>query len=176
MPFLVRLRPTAAHLTLVGLGVAAIGLGITMDGVLRFLLLASAVVFVVGLGTPLLVSTVCRVPILAVDETGIRLPLMGVHLGWAEIVAVRQSSGPDRPMLLIVPADPQAVLKQEWPWLRSDGRTNIARYGTPITVAQPSVDHTLHDIQSAIARLRPATPTGRGLPTVGLAVCDRVQL
>jgi len=151
VPFLVRLRPNAAYLALLGIGVALLGLGTTMDGPFRFLLIGCGVVFVVILGTPILLSTVLRVPILAVDDAGVRLPLMGVRLGWAEIVRVRQAIGVAPPVLLIVPADQQAVMSQMRPWIRSESRTNIARYGTPIVVPQQTADRTLEDIEAAIA-------------------------
>jgi hypothetical protein len=159
VPFLVRFRPNASYLALLGIGVILVGLGITMDGVIRYLVLASGVMFVAILGTPVLLSTVFRVPMLAVDDAGVRLPLMGVRLGWADIAAVRQGSGPTAPVLLIVPTDKQAVLTQVRPWIRAESRTNIARFGTPIVVPQQSANRTLDEIQTAVARLRPASPT-----------------
>jgi hypothetical protein len=84
---LVRLRPNAAYLALIAAGVAMIVFGATQDGVLRLVLVACGVLFVVLLGAPVLVSTVGRVPVLSVDGAGVRLPLMGVRLGW-ELVKI----------------------------------------------------------------------------------------
>ena len=61
---------------------------------------------------------------------------MGIRLGWAGIVAVRQSITPARAALLVVPRDKEATLRQMRPWLRAEGRTNIANYGTPIVVSE----------------------------------------
>jgi hypothetical protein len=164
VPFLVRLRPNAAYLALLAVGVVVVGLGITMDGVTRVVTVACGVLFVAVLGAPVLVSTVLRVPLLAVDDSGVRLPLMGVRLEWAEVAAVRQAPGATRPVLLIVPRDTQAVLRRMRPWLRAEGRSHIARYGTPIVMAHHLADHTLDEIQSAVAHLQPASPGDLGPP------------
>jgi hypothetical protein len=165
VPFLVRLRPNAAYLALIAAGIPMIIYGIASDGVLRLVLLVSGVLFVVLIGGPVLVSTVGRVPVLAVNGAGVRLPLMGVRLAWPEIAAVRQASGPTRPALLIIPNDTAAALSRMRPWLRAEGRSNLARYGTPIVVPQQSMDHTLDQMCAAFARLRPAPSSGVSLQT-----------
>jgi hypothetical protein len=106
---------------------------------------------------PFVVSTVCRVPVVAVGSDGIRFPLMGVHLAWLEVCSVKRSTclrGRAQPVLLIFPADPQATLGQVRPWLRQEARQNIARYGTPIAVSGPSLDHSVDDIAAAIHQCR----------------------
>ena len=118
--------------------------------------------FVVVFGVPALASTVFRVPVLAVDGAGLRMPLMGVRLGWQDIARVRQAHGPFRPVLLIVPTDPSAVLGRMRPWLRAEGQASMARYGTPIVMAQQSMDGTLAEVESAIAAFRPTPPAGSG--------------
>ena len=144
------MRPNAAYLALMVAGVPLAGLGLGMAGVSRWLVIAAGAVLVVVFGVPVLISTVFRVPVLVVDDAGIRLPLMGVRLAWAEVAAVRQTSGPTRPALLIIAVDNRVALSRMRPWLRSEGRTNIARYGTPIVVPEHSMDHTLEQMQSAI--------------------------
>jgi hypothetical protein len=70
------------------------------------------------------VSTIFRVPLLAVDPAGVRLPMMGIHLAWADVAAVRQGAAGPRatPILLIVPRDQQSAVSQMRPWVRSQGR------------------------------------------------------
>jgi hypothetical protein len=154
VPFLVRLRPSAAYLGLLALGVALVALGITTGGLVGSFELAVGVAFVLFLGVPILISTVFRAPVLAVDTTGVRLPMMGVRLSWAAVADVRPGLSPqNRPVLLILPADPPAAVRSMRPWVRSEGRTNLARYGTPIVIPEQSVDHTVADIAAAIARL-----------------------
>ena len=167
VPFLVRLRPNTAYLALLAGGVAAFAVGSTMaNGILRVLVIGSGTFFTLLIGMPVLVSTVFRVPVLAVDDTGLRMPLMGVRLTWTEIARVRPGHDPARALLLIVPRNPHAVLNQIRPWLRAECRTNLARYGTPIVMSQLSMNRTLDDIQAAISRHQPAAgpvlrdPTG----------------
>jgi len=151
------LRPNTAYLAFLTAGVAAIISGFMFSGFARIFIIVGGVALAVLLGGPVLASTVLRVPILTVDAAGVRFPLMGVRLGWADIMAVRQSITPARAALLIVPRDKEAALRQMRPWLRAEGRTNIASYGTPIVVSQHSIDHKLEDIQSAVAHFRPAS-------------------
>jgi hypothetical protein len=155
VPFLVRLRPNAAYLGLLTLGAALVALGITTGGFAGALELAVGVAFVLFLGVPILISTVFRAPVLAVDSTGVRLPMMGVRLPWALIADVRPAASPqNRPVLLILPTDPQAAVQSMRPWVRSEGRTNLARYGTPIVIPEQSVDHSVTEMAAAIDRLR----------------------
>jgi hypothetical protein len=152
VPFLVRLRPNASYFGLLALGAALAGLGITMGGLVGALELAVGAAFVLILGAPVVISTVFRVPLLAVDGTGVRLPMMGVRLAWAEIAAVRPGVSPaDRPVLLIVPADPQGAVRRMRPWVRSEGRTNLGRYGTPIVIPEQSMNRTVAEMRDAIA-------------------------
>lgn len=60
-------------------------------------------------GYPFVVSTVCRVPVVAVDGDGIRFPLMGVQLAWPEVRLVKRATGlrgRRQPVLLIFPGRP----------------------------------------------------------------------
>lgn len=50
-------------------------------------------VLVVLLGYPVLLSTVCRVPVLVVGEDGLRFPLLGPRVAWADIARVKRSVG-----------------------------------------------------------------------------------
>jgi hypothetical protein len=55
------------------------------------------------------------------------------------------------------PADPQpAVLARTGPWLRAEGRTNSAEFGTSIVLVAQSMIHSPDEIRVAIARHRPA--------------------
>jgi hypothetical protein len=86
-----------------------------------------------------------------VDSAGVRLPMMGVRLGWAEIADVRPSvNANNQPVLLILPADPQAAVRQIRPWVRSEGRTNMGRYGTPIVIPEQSVNRTVAEMRAAV--------------------------
>ena len=112
-------------------------------------------------GYPFVVSTVCRVPVVAVDGDGIRFPLMGVQLAWPEVRLVKRATGlrgRGQPVLLIFPADPQATLSQVRPWLRREARGTVARYGTPIVVSGLSLDRSVDDIAAAVRQCR-GTPS-----------------
>ena len=159
---MVRLRPNAGYLGLLMFAALLVVLGITVGGVGGAMAIAGGVVLLAGFGGPMVVSTVFRVPVVAVDATGIRLPLMGVRLAWGEIVGLRAAVSPsNRPVLLLFPADPEAAIRAMRPWVRSGGRNNMARYGAPIVIPQQSMTHTVSEVQAAIApwlppRERPA--------------------
>lgn len=155
MPLLVRLRPNLAYVGFLALGLLLIVLGAVESGFIRYLQFFCGALILLGFGAPLVVSTVFRVPVLTVDAEGARMPLMGVRLQWTDMVGVRQVPGPRRTMLVIYPRDPQAVINQARPWVRGDARRALARFGSPITLSQQSMDHTLDEIQSAFARLHP---------------------
>jgi hypothetical protein len=59
---------------------------------------------------------------------------------------IRRSVGPlQRPLLLIIPTAPDAVIRQVRQWLRPDVRRNLARYGAPLALADNILDHSLDD-------------------------------
>lgn len=152
MPLVVRLRPNAAYLALLVVFALAAALGVVVGGIVGYVLLALGVALLVLVGYPVLVSTVLRVPVMALDQSGLRLPLMGLRLTWAEVSAVRPSVDPrGQPVLLVLPADPEAAVGRARPWLRAELRTNLARYGTPIAVTGRSLDHSLDEIAAAAA-------------------------
>lgn len=162
---LVHVRPNGPYLLLLaaaiigsGSGVASILQGGFVNGLLGLLILMGGGVLLVVLGVPLVVSMLFRVPALVVEEQGVRLPLMGVRLTWAEVSAVRllaEFRGRARPLLLIVPMDPDGIVRQARPWLRRDARANLARHGTPLVVPGASLNRPLADIAEAIQRYRP---------------------
>jgi hypothetical protein len=156
VPFLVRLRPNTQYLGLLLIAALLTVTGVGIDGVFRVVLVTCGGVLLVLLGVPVLLSTVLRVPTVAIDEEGIRLPLMGVRLTWTQIEMVRRTTRADIPVLLVVPTAPDDVLRQARPWLRTELRRNVIRYGTPIVVPGPSSDHTVDDILTAVAARRPA--------------------
>lgn len=158
MALVVRLRPNGPYLLLMLIGAAAVGYGLTQAGLLGTVIAVCGGVWLVLLGYPVVVSSVCRVPVVAVGDDGIRFPLMGVHLGWPEVSSATRSvalRGRARaPALLIFPADPQAALGQVRPWLRPEARGNLARYGTPIVLSGLSLDRSIDDIAAAVSRHR----------------------
>lgn len=151
MPFLVRLRPNPPYLMFVVLAIALTAYGVILGNVLGVLIAVGGIVLLALFGLPVLISTVFRVPVVAIDSTGIRLPLMGVRLHWSEVSSVRRGVKPTGlPVLLIIPTSPEAVLGQVRPWLRSESRSNLAQLGTPIVVSDASMDHSVDDILSAV--------------------------
>ena len=156
MPFLVRLRPNTQYLLFVVVGVLLILYGLTAGGLVRAGLIVAGVVLAVLLGYPIVLSTVFRVPLIAVDDTGVRLPLMGVRLTWPELADVRQGVRNNFPVLLLVPRDPAAVLARTRPWLRATARADLTEFGTPIVLMAQTMNHTLDEIQTAITTRRPA--------------------
>jgi hypothetical protein len=156
MPLLVRLRPNGPYVLFTLVGAALVAFGVTWADLLeRLVAVVSGSVLLVVLAGPIIVSTMCRVPVVAVEESGIRLPLMGVRLSWREVATVKRSAAlrgkTHTPVLLIVPAEPEAVLGRIRPWLRREARGNIARYGTPIVLSDLSLDHSIDDIAAAAA-------------------------
>lgn len=159
---LVHVRPNGAYLVVMALAIAGVGLGVagmlqggSTDGALGALAVAGCGVLVVLLGFPIVVSTVFRVPALAVDEQGVRLPLMGVRLAWEDISSVTVLSevrGRPRPTVLIVPTAPDTVIRQARPWLRREARAKLARHGTPLVVPAASLNRSADDIGAAIGQ------------------------
>lgn len=160
----VRLRPNASYLVLVLVALGLVVLGAATGGAPGLAIAATGSVIVVVLGLPILASTVLRVPVMVVSDVGIRMPLLGVRLRWSEIAAVervvrpnrRPDRGPGIPLLLVRPVRPAAVAAQVRPWLRVESRRNVTHYGTPIVIADLSLDHSLAQIEEAIARARTA--------------------
>lgn len=160
VPFQVRLRPNAHYLGILAIGVVLIAFGALVEsGFGAILAIAPGVLILAALGVPVVVSTIFRVPVLAVDPAGVRLPMMGVRLAWADVAAIQQGvAGPRAtPILLIIPRDQQSAVSQMRPWVRSEGRSNIKKYGTPIIVPEKSTDRTLDEMLQAIASVNPAT-------------------
>jgi hypothetical protein len=60
-------------------------------------------------------------------------------------------------VLLIRPTDPQGAVGRMRPWVRSEDRTNIGRYGTPIVVPEQSKDCTVSEMHAAILAAANAT-------------------
>ena len=165
VPFLVRLRPNAAYLIFMLIAAFAIAYGVVqVGGVPGYVITVSASLVLAMLAYPVIVSTVCRVPVLVVDRNGIRLPFMGIKLSWAELATIKHSTDLSKrtpaPVLLIIAVDPKASLAQLRPWLRREARGNLARHGTPIVLTGQSFDHSLDDITRAVHHHRPRTSPG----------------
>ncbi|MCO5973342.1 hypothetical protein [Actinoallomurus soli] len=160
MSLRVRLRPNGPYLLFMLAAVAALVFGVTRADLPGAVIAVCGAVLLVLFGGPVVVSTVCRVPVVAVDESGVRLPLMGVRLSWDEVADVRRTAAlrgrTSTPVLLIVPTQPEIVVDRVRPWLFREARGNLARYGTPIVLSDQSLDHSLDDITTAVRRLRPA--------------------
>jgi hypothetical protein len=158
---LIRLRPNWAYLRLLLLAGVLVALTLTVDGALGLALTIGCSVLLALLGYPVVLSTLFRVPVLAVTGAGLRMPLMGVRLPWSQITGTSRVVRPERgrradtALLLIHPADPQATLRQVRPWLRRETRQNLARYGSPIVVSDLSLDRSLAEIEAAIAEHLP---------------------
>jgi hypothetical protein len=156
MPLLVRLRPNGPYLLFTLVAVALVVFGATRAGLLGIPVAVGGGVLLVVFGAPIIISTVCRVPVVAVEESGLRLPMMGVRLSWSDVATVRRAAAlsgkRNTPVLLIVPTDPEAVAGRVRPWLRREARGNTARYGTPIVLSGLSLDHSIDDIAAAVRR------------------------
>jgi hypothetical protein len=161
MPLRVHLRPNGAYLAFLLLGGAAAGLGVLQfgradDQIMRLISLSmiggGALVFL-AFGYPVVASTLFRVPVLEVADEQIRLPIMGPALRQDEIVAIREierMSGARRtPLLLVMVADPASIIARTRPWLRSEARKNLQRYGTPIVLSDLSLNRPLDEIAIA---------------------------
>jgi hypothetical protein len=162
MPLKVHLRPNAPYLALLAIGVVLLGFGAVGTGAVRYLAFGSGAALVVLLGYPVVLSTVCRVPLVVVEPDGIRLPLMGVRLRWTEVAATRLGvslGARGRPVLLIVPVDPEATIRSMRPWLRRQGRDEFAKYGSPVVLQQASLNRPLNDVQAAIEAARAGRQT-----------------
>lgn len=154
MPFRVYLRPNPPYLAFLLIAVALIAAGIVRSGVYGVLLAVAGAVLLLLFGGPVIVSTICRVPLLAVDQDGVRLPMMGVRLGWRDVARIERTVLLDQrrqpSVLLIVPADPEAAIRHARPWLRREARANHARYGTPIILSGLSMNRSLAEIADAL--------------------------
>lgn len=153
-PLIVRFRPTGPYLSLLAISAAVIVIGAVLGGVFGVILIACGSVLAVTLGYPVVAGVVFRIPVMTVGPDGIRLPLMGVRLGWAEIADVRtglKASGRTPvAVLLVAPTDPAAVIRQAHWWLRRQARADLARFGAPVVIDDRTLDHSLEDIRSAV--------------------------
>ena len=156
-PLVVRLRPNMPYLTVLLIAAAGVAYGVTLAGVPGAAIAVGAGVVLVLLGYPVVLSTVCRVPVIVADDDGIRFPLMGPRVPWADVASVSRVAGGrarvgSLSVLLVYPADAEDVAGQVRPWLRREARGNLARYGTPIAVSGLSLDRSLDDICAAISQ------------------------
>ncbi|MBO0812179.1 MAG: hypothetical protein J2P23_09040 [Microlunatus sp.] len=91
MTLIVRLRPNAAYLALLAIGIAVIMIGAFVGGAVGVVLIVCGAVLAVALGFPVVASTVFRVPVIAVGPDGIRMPLVSPS------IPLQLSPGPRRP-------------------------------------------------------------------------------
>jgi hypothetical protein len=158
----VRVRPGGGLLVLILCSAAGVAGGILLavvfGGVIAVfggLIALGAVFMLEQLGYPVLASTVCRVPVLVVDDDGIRFPLAGPRMAWADVASIERILGGrsgSLPMLLVYPVDAEAVIRQARPLVRSSARAYLVRYGTPFAVPDMGIDRSLDDIGAAISQ------------------------
>lgn len=154
-PLVVRLRPNLYYLAFLLVAATVLGYGITLAGALGAVIAVCAGIVLVLWGYPVVLSAVCRMPVIVADDDELRFPLMGPRLAWADVASVRRSVGGrlregSPPVLLVYPADPEAAVRKVRPWLRREARGNLATYGTPIVVPGASLDQSLDDIDADI--------------------------
>ena len=109
MPLLVRLRPNGPYLLFMAVAAALAGGGVAPADLPGAVIAIGGGLALAVFGYPFVVSTVCRVPVVAVDGDGIRFPLMGVQLAWPEVRLVKRATGlrgRRQPVLLIFPGRP----------------------------------------------------------------------
>jgi hypothetical protein len=158
----VRMRPDVGSLVFILCSAAGVAggilLGVAFGGVIAVfggLIALGAGVMLLRFGYPVIASTVCRVPVLVVDHDGIRFPLMGPRMAWADVASVERILGGrsgSLPMLLVHPADAEAVIRQARPLARGGARAYLVRYGTPFAVPDMWIDRSLDDIGAAISQ------------------------
>ncbi|NUR69371.1 MAG: hypothetical protein HOU81_00980 [Hamadaea sp.] len=156
----VHLRPNAAYLAFLLLGLVAAGWGVAKflggQDIQRFIGLVIAVggaMIFLAFGYPVVASTLLRVPVLAVEEERVRLPLMGPTLAKAEIAGIGRShtaTASQRPVLLIRVTDPESVISRTRPWLRRSARQYLQQYGTPIILQGESLNRSLDEIAEVL--------------------------
>jgi hypothetical protein len=158
MPLLVRVRPNAAYVVVMlvaaALAVDAIGRG----GAVGILAGSAMIAILIVFASPIVRSSLVGTPALAVTREGLQFPLMGPRLKWNEVTDIQWSSMmvglTRRPLLLVIPAVPEAVIRQVRPWLRRDVRRKLATYGTPLVLADTILDHSIDEIFAAIQHYR----------------------
>ncbi len=153
----VRLRPNLPYLGYMLCLAIGLGYGVNMGGVLGTFIAATASLTLTLIAYPLILSTLCRVPVIVADDEGIRFPLLGPRLPWADVTSItrgtRRGARPGSPAVLQMhPADPQAAIGQVHPWLRREARKNLAWYGTPFIISDLSMDTSLDEIAAGIAQ------------------------
>jgi hypothetical protein len=151
----VRLRPNGPYLVFLVVAAAVLTWGVVRGGPIGAAVAVGGALMLAVFAYPVLVSTVFRIPVIAIDDDGIRLPLMGVRLPWDGVSSTGLGALPRRPgtfLLLIIPVDAEATVAQVRPWLRREARRSLAQYGTPISLSDLSLDHSSDDIAAAIAR------------------------
>jgi hypothetical protein len=162
MPFLVRVRPNASYLVMVIIAAGLTVFGVARGGWSGVAVACAGGFLLVLFGYPIVASTLLRVPAVAVTGEGIGLPMMGPKLSWADIVdvrtAVKLSGQRAVTVLLIVVTRPDDVIAATRPWLRQEARSNLARFGTPIVIADASLDQPVDAILDATRRHRPPAP------------------
>jgi hypothetical protein len=156
VPLKARFRPSQVYGATMALHAGVAAICVLRGGQVSLVLAAVLGVLLVVRGVPLVVSTVCRVPVIVVGDAGVRLPLMGVRLSWSEVAGVRREvkvTGRQQiPLLLVVANDADAVARRAWPWLRSQVRAEIRAHGAPVVLADGSVDRPVEEVAYAIGR------------------------
>lgn len=164
-PLVVRLRPNGPYVAVLLLGAVLLAYGVMTGGLLGAVIAAGGGIWLTALGYPVVLSTLCRVPVIVADDGGIRFPLMGPAVAWPDVASVtRGGHALPSPVLQVYPADAQAAIRQVRPWLRREARRNLARYGTPFVLSGLSMDKSLDDIAAAITQRLPSETNAPRLP------------
>ncbi|NUT01961.1 MAG: hypothetical protein HOV76_00655 [Hamadaea sp.] len=158
----VYLRPNGPYLAFLLAGLVAAGCGVSqildaselMMRVLGGVVMVSGATLLVLFGYPVVASTVLRVPVLAIENGQVRLPLMGLVLDSAEITWIveshRTAGSRQSPILLIRVTDPAAVISRIRPWLRNETQRNLQLYGAPLVLQGESLDLPLDEIAAGL--------------------------
>jgi hypothetical protein len=155
VPLRVHLRPNAPYLVMMAIALGGAAAGVSWGGLAGVVVLVSSGAFLALLGVPVAASTVLRVPVVAINELGIRLPMMRIRLAWSDVLSVQRPLTADGPLLLIIPEEPAEVIDQAWPWLRRELRDNYGRHGGPIVIRDKSLSRSCEQILAAVRLCQP---------------------
>ncbi|MBO2452366.1 hypothetical protein J4573_35115 [Actinomadura barringtoniae] len=98
-------------------------------------------------------------PMLVMDAEGVRIPAMRARLAWADLTEIRVKPfrawlwGKDRHATVFVLADPEVLSSQLDPWWTRRTQLSTKAHGSPLAVADLSLDHTSEETASAAAAL-----------------------
>lgn len=105
---------------------------------------------------PLLASWVFRIPAVVVDHTGVRLPLLRLHVGWDRIVAIRaydqRAYGLQHPTIELVLTEPESLIRTARWGERGLLRRDLRSRGTPVVIRFVTLDQPMEPFLAEIRR------------------------